>query len=464
MRLSVRHYSALLLATYLVTTAQLTSAYADTLEAALGRAYRDNPQLNAQRALVRSTDENVPQALSNYRPKVNLTGSAGYRYRDVLYSNEGAVSRFRESVPPSSVKLTVSQILSNGRQTANKTRAADKQVLRARQALRSLEQSVLLSAVTAYMDYLRDSASLAVQTANVRVLEQGARQAYDRFRIGEITYTDVAQSEAQLAAGRAQEQAAVSQLTASQANFHRYIGGDPIDLAPASPVDHLLPKILSAATEMALVEDPDIQAAMYGIDVSHLQILINEGALSPTVTLQASAQQQFYEQSSTSSYYKSFSGAAAVQASVPLYQGGSEHADIRQSKEALTQQQLTLERTRAQVRATVAQRWGELDTARAKVRSAQTQVAATETAMDGVRDEAMVGQRTTLDVLNAQQALVNARISLVTAQHDRIIASYNVLGAIGRLSPQVLNLQTSIYDPSVHYKLIRDSWGETQTP
>ncbi|MBR0840375.1 TolC family outer membrane protein [Bradyrhizobium liaoningense] len=464
MRLSGRHYSALLLAIYLVTTAHPTSAHADTLEAALVRAYRDNPQLNAQRAQVRSTDENVPQALSNYRPRVNLTGSSGYRYRDVLYTDGGAVRRFRESVPPSSVKLTVSQILFNGRQTANKTRAADRQVLGARQALRSLEQSVLLSAVTAYMDYLRDSASLAVQTANVRVLEQGAVQAHVRFQIGEITYTDVAQSEAQLAAGRSQEQAAMSQLTASRANFHRYIGGDPIDLAPASPVDRLLPRTLSSATEIALVEDPDIQAEMHGVDVSSLQIRINEGALSPTVTLEASAQQQLYEQSSTSSSYKSFNGAAAVQASVPLYQGGSEYADIRKSKETLTQQQLTLERTRAQVRATVAQRWGELDTARANVRSAQTQVAASETAMNGVRDEAMVGQRTTLDVLNAQQALVNARISLVTAQHDRIIASYNLLGAIGRLSPQVLNLQTSIFDPSIHYKQIRDSWGGTQTP
>src|SRR6201992_1804793 len=441
-------------------------ALADTIEAALVRAYQNNPQLNAQRAQVRVTDENVPQGLSGYRPKVAITASAGYQYTDTNSTQGGSPTaivrtEIHGTDAPRSAGLTVSQTLFNGQITANKTRAAESQVSGAREALRVLEQTVLLQAATIYMDYLRDSAIVEVQKSNVRVLEQTLKQTRDRFNVGEVTRTDVAQSEAQLAAGRTQLLTAESNLTTTRSNFRRIIGNDPANLAPRSPVDRFLPATLPAAVELRLVENPHLTASMYGIDVNFLQVKIAEGALLPTVTAQISVQQAYEQQLTT---YQTLGASAIVQASIPVYQGGAEYSLIRQSKENLAQQRLVLEQTRDQTRANTVTAWGQLQAGIAQVSSAQSQVTASEIALNGVREEAKAGQRTTLDVLNAQQALVNARVALVTAQHDRVVASYSVLSAVGRLSPQVLQLPTTTYDPSVHYQQVRDSWAGVRTP
>jgi outer membrane protein len=311
------------------------------------------------------------------------------------------------------------------------------------------------------MDFLRDSAIVEVQRSNTRVLEQTLKQTRDRFNVGEVTRTDVAQSEAQLAAGRTQQLTAESNLTTTRSNFRRIIGNEPENLAAGSPVDRFLPPTLPGAVDLGLTENPNVTAAMFGIDVSYLNVRVNEGALLPTVTLQASAQQG-YEQSI--SVPRSFIASGVAQVSIPIYQGGAEYGLIRQSKETLAQQRLVLEQQRDQTRANVVQAWGQLVAGRAQVSSAQAQVSASEIALNGVREEAKAGQRTTLDVLNAQQALVNARVALVTAQHDRVVASYAVLNAVGRLSPIVLNLNTTVYDPSVHYHQVRDSWIGVRTP
>lgn len=200
---------------------------------------------------------------------------------------------------------------------------------------------------------------------------------------------------------------------------------------------------------------------MYGVDVNFLQTKVAEGALLPTVGLQASVTEGYQQQLSVN---RLFNAAAQVQVSVPIYQGGAEYSLIRQSKESLAQQRLVLEQTRDQARANVVTAWGQLVAGKSQVASAQAQVTASEIALNGVREEAKAGQRTTLDVLNAQQALVNARNALVTAQHDRVVASYNVLSAIGRLSPQVMGLSTNVYDATVHYQQVRDNWAGVRTP
>ena len=320
---------------------------------------------------------------------------------------------------------------------------------------------MLLAAATIYMDYLRDAAILEVQRSNTRVLEQTLKQTRDRFNVGEVTRTDVAQSEAQLAAGKTQELTAEANLTTTRSNFRRIIGNEPEALAPGSPVDRFLPGTLPGAVDLSLVQNPNVTAAMFGIDVNFLQVKVAEGALLPSVTLQAAVQQS-YEQ--TMQVYRSFGASAIAQLSVPVYQGGAEYSLIRQSKETLAQQRLVLEQTRDQTRANTVTAWGQLLAGKAQVASAQSQVTASEVALNGVREEAKAGQRTTLDVLNAQQALVNARVALVTAQHDRVVASYAVLNAVGRLSPQVLNLNTTVYDPSVHYHQVRDAWIGVRTP
>src|SRR5881227_1485220 len=293
----------------------LTPALADTIEAALVRAYQNNPQLNAQRAKVRSIDENVPQALSGYRPRVAVTASAGYQYTDTNTTAGGSPTNIvRTEIhgtnAPRSAGLTVTQNVYNGQQTANRTRAAESQVSGSREALRVLEQTVLLSAATIYMDYLRDSAIVEVQKSNVRVLEQTLKQTQDRFSVGEVTRTDVAQSEAQLAAGRTQLLTAESNLVTTRANFRRIIGNEPQALAPGSPVDRFLPASLPGAVDLGLTENPNVMAAMYGIDVGFLQVKVAEGALLPTVTFQASVQQS-YEQQMT--IFRTFGASAIAQ-------------------------------------------------------------------------------------------------------------------------------------------------------
>ena len=439
---------------------------ADTIEAALVRAYQNKPQLNSQRASVRSTDENVPQALSGYRPKVAVTASAGYQYTDTNSTVGGSATEivrteYHGTNPPRTAGVTVTQTLYNGSQTANKTRAAESQVSGAREALRVLEQTVLLSAATIYMDYLRDAAIVEVQKSNTRVLETTLKYTRDRFNVGLVTPTDVAQAEAQLAAAKTQQLAAEANLVTTRSNFRRIIGNEPEALAPGSPVDRFLPATLPGAVDLSQVQNPNVTAAMFGIDVNFLQVKVNEGALLPTVALVAAAQQS-YEQTLTT--FRTFGASAIAQLAVPVFQGGAEYSLIRQSKETLAQQRLVLQQTRDQSRADTVTAWGQLVAGRAQVASSQSQVTASEIALTGVRQEASVGQRTTLDVLNAQQALVNARIALVTAEHDRVVASYAVLSAVGRLSPQVLNLPTTTYDPSVHYQQVRDNWFGVRTP
>src|SRR3954469_20010032 len=290
-------------AALLLTLGGATPSLADTIEAALVRAYQNNPQLNAQRASVRATDENVPQALSGYRPKVAITANGGYQYTDVISSIGGQAIALHGVQVPRSVGATITQNLYNGNQTANRTRAAESQVSASREGLRVLEQSVMLSAATIYMDYLRDSAVVEVQKSNVRVLEQTLKQTRDRFNVGEVTRTDVAQSEAQLAAGKTQLLTAESTLVTTKSNFRRIIGNEPAGLAPGSPVDRYLPGTLPSAVELGLTENPNVTASMFGIDVAYLQVKVNEGALLPTVTLQVAAQQTY---ESTLTLYRSF--------------------------------------------------------------------------------------------------------------------------------------------------------------
>ena len=442
-----------------------SDAAADTLEWALVQAYQNNPSLNAQRAALRATDENVPQALSGYRPKVSVTAQGGYNYTNAVQQLPvgGVVTNipFAETFLSRSVAATGTYTLFNGFQTANRTRQAESQVDGARETLRVTEQQVLLDAATAYMNLLRDQAILDLNRRNVEVLTEQLKQTRDRFNVGEVTRTDVAQAESRLAAGRSSLLGAQSNYVTSQANYRRVIGVDPGRLAPGTPVDRLSPNVLAKAIGQGQANSPSVLAAMYGVDVAVLAVKISEGALYPNLTLTASASQ---------GQYPAFEVARQTAASVlgtftvPIYQGGAEYSAIRQSKETLGQQRLNLDINRDQARATVVQSWGQLDAAKAQIEATTAQVNAAEIALNGVREEARVGQRTTLDVLNAQQELVNARVALVTAQHDRVVASYTLLAAVGGLSMPRLGLDVLIYDPQVHYQQVRDAWIGVRNP
>jgi outer membrane protein len=433
---------------------------AETLASALVLAYRNNAQLNSERARVRATDESVPQALSGYRPTITATASVGEQYLKSV-PVPGFSIPFEGSTVPTTLGVTAQQTLFNGFRTGNRVRAAESQVSSDREALRMIEQQVLLDGATQYMNVLRDGAILELNRRNVEVLEEQLRQTRDRFQVGEVTRTDVAQAESRLAAARSASLAAQATLVASQAAYRRVIGVEPNHLAAGAPVDQLSPHALGGAIARGLVENPQITAQMYGVDVRLLQVKIAEGALYPTLTLQASVQDQ--ENSSPISQ-RTQSASVVTQLSIPIYQGGQEYSLIRQSKETLGQQRLTLEFQRDQVRQGVVQAWGQLTAAKAQIQASQAQVAAAEIALNGVREEARVGQRTTLDVLNAQQELVQARVNLVTAQRDRVVASYTLLAATGRLSPRALHLPTEVYDTGVHYHQVRDAWFGVRVP
>ncbi len=266
-------------------------AAADTLLGALAQAYQVNPQLNSQRAIVRQTDEGVPRALSDYRPRVNVTAGVGKQFTSQeTVVGPALIQKDLYRTSPRSIGITAQQTLFNGFQTANRTRAAESNVFAARETLRVIEQTVLLDAATVYMDVVRDAAILEVQRSNVRVLGETLRQTRGRFKLGEVTRTDVAQAEAQLAAGQSQMLGADSNLTTSKATYRRVIGSEPGRLEPGLPVDRLSPHTLAAAIDAGMTANPSVTAAMYGVDVAQLQVKISEGALYPTVTLLGNVQ------------------------------------------------------------------------------------------------------------------------------------------------------------------------------
>jgi outer membrane protein len=444
-------------------------AQADTLESALGDAYRNNPALNAQRANVRSIDEGVPQALAGYRPRVAVTAQGGQQSissTSRVPSTAGAPASYLTQSgynTPFSTGLTITQTLFNGFQTANRTREAESQVLAARANLAVNEQTVLLNAATAYMNLLRDAAIVELQRSNVQVLQEQLRQTRDRFNVGEVTRTDVAQAESSLAGGRSQLLTAEANYTASVATYRQVIGHEPGRLAPAAPVDRFSPRTLEQAVAIGIQANPAVATAQFNVDAAELNVKVQEGALLPNLAVQGSVQKSYLAVGSLSTI-ESLNASVLGTLTVPIYQGGGEYSLIRQGKETLGQRRLDLATSRDQVRQNVVQSWGLLDAAKANIEATQAQVQAAEIALNGIREEARVGQRTTFDVLTAQQTLVNARVAVVTAQHDRIVASYTLLANVGRLSPVVLGLPVQTYEPQVHYMQVRDAWAGTRNP
>ncbi len=438
------------------------AAKAETLGGAIAKAYLSNPDINQQRAAVRVSDENIPKANAGYLPTVSAEA-------DAALSNTLA-SGALPGVPPQDTSsrprgygVTLTQSLWNGNRTVNSVRQAESGVLGARETLRNTEQNVLLSAVTYYMDVLRDTAILDLDRNNVEVLQEQLRQTQDRFNVGEVTRTDVAQAEASLAGARATALTAQSTLQASLANYRQAIGDEPKSLAPAAPVTKQLPRSLSEAVSVSQVEHPAIVAMLHGVDAAALAIKISEGALYPTVGLTGQVSKR-YDVSGYPIGGQALTESLMGQITIPIYDGGATYAATRQAKETLGQQELQTDLQRDKVRAIVVAAWGANQNSLGILRAARAQVEAAEVALAGVREEAKVGQRTTLDVLNAQQTLLNARVQLVTAQHDQVVNSYTLLSSVGRLSIKTLGLAVAEYDPRVHFDQVKNKWIGLRTP
>ncbi|WP_457090954.1 TolC family outer membrane protein [Microvirga sp. P5_D2] len=438
---------------------------AETLESALAKAYGNNPNLNAQRAGVRAVDETVSQAKSGYRPQVNASADIGrefsqYDSRRPSVFNPGSTENINRSTPRG-YGIQLDQSIFNGFRTDNAVRQAESNVLGSRENLNNNEQNTLFNAASSYMNVLRDTAILDLQRNNVEVIDEQLRQTQDRFNVGEVTRTDVAQAESRLAASRSQASLAEANLRASIAQYRQFIGVEPQQLAPGRPLDKLVPRTVDAALKSAFGEHPAIKSAQHAVDAADLQVKIEQGALAPSLGVRATVAQRYDVQDVGD---ESLNASAVATLSVPIYEGGQAYSATRQAKEQAGQRRLEADWVRDQVRAAVVSSWGQLEAARAQIQAAQAQIDAAETALNGVREEARVGQRTTLDVLNAQQELLNARVNLITAQRDRVVASYAVVQAMGRLHSRNLGLSVNHYSPKVHYDQVKDLWIGTSIP
>jgi outer membrane protein len=433
---------------------------AEGLSDALVKAYQTNPQLNAERARQRATDENVPQALAGYRPQIIASLSAGLQaVRDLLPGNVIQTATLK----PWQIGVTVTQTLFNGFKTANSVRVAELQVQSGREALRNVGQGVLLDAVTAYTNVLANQTLVEAQRSNVAFLKETQAITQRRLNAGDVTPTDTAQAEARLNRGLADLNAAEVNLAISQATYAQVIGNPPSQLRPAEVVDRLLPRSREDAIGFAFHEHPAVMAAGYDVDVASTSIRVAESSLLPQVSVQGSVSRS-RDSDQTLGTFATDQASVIGQVTQPIYDGGTASSQTRQAKEVAAQSRLVLDQVRSQAKTAAVSAWVANEGAKIAVSASESEVKAATVALAGVQKEAAGGQRTTVDVLNSQQDLITAKARLIGAQRDRVIASYTLLSAIGRLDVKTLNLNTPDYLPEVHYHQVRDAWQGLRTP
>lgn len=419
---------------------------AETLKEALALAYDNNPRLLSSRAELRATDEFVPQALSGWRPTVTVDGQVGREWED---SSEAG----SDDLTPRAANLGVTQPLYRGGRTVAGTRQAENQVLAQREVLESVEQDVLFEAVVAFMDVLRDEAVLRLNINNEQVLQRQLEAARDRFEVGEITRTDVAQAESRLSGANSGRIAAEGQLTTSRAIYRQVIGQMPGSLVRPGPAEDL------PATEDEAIassdSNPNVQAAVYIERAAREGVDVVFGELLPEVSLRGDLTTG---EDISQSGVQSDSAAILAQVVIPLYEAGATHSRVREAKERVSQRRQDIETQRRFAAQDATTAWRALETARSQIAAFESQVRAAEIALEGVQQEAAVGSRTVLDILDAEQELLDARVSLVRALRDEVVASYQLLAAVGRLTAADLDLPVEIYDVEEHYEEVRDKW------
>lgn len=430
-------------------------ASAEDLMQALTDAYQTSPVLEAQRAALRATDEGVAQALSGWRPQVTATGTYG---RQAIRTEQplnfvgrgGGVSNDRQISPiVGEIKLT--QPIYRGGRTVNGVRQAEAGVLAGRQLLLAAEQNVLLSAITAYMDVMRDKAVVDLSRNQVEVLNRQLQATRDRFNVGEITRTNVAQSEARLSSAVSSLASAEAALIASESAYERVVGRKPAALQPPPPMP-VLPASEEAAQTLALDQNPQFRATLEAEKASAAAIRVEIGKLLPTVALEANAR---LLQDQGSEGLEQDEAAIIAQLQVPLYESGAVYSSVRQAREVNSQRRLEAAQARRQIIEGVRNAWEGLRSARARIVSDEEAVRANEIALEGVRQEADVGARTTLDVLDAEQEALNARVALVRSKRNEVVAAYSLMSATGDLTAADLGLSVAAYDPLAHYGEVR---------
>jgi outer membrane protein len=430
------------------------AASAETLDTVLSNVYLGNPEINAERAKLRALDEENPRARSGYRPKVNFNA-------DITSQRVETDPDLRSDGRKRHGGYTVSLIqpLFRGLRTINSIRRADANIYAGREDLRSVEQKVFLNAVTAYVDVVRDRALLRLRRNNVSVLAEQMRATDDRFKVGEVTKTDVAQARARHAGAISQLNFAQASLKTSRAVFEQIVGYNPNGLRSPRNIGKFIPQSLSGSLKRGMEEHPSILAATYREVAAKRAIDLIRGERLPEVNLEGSFTRRFFptdgiEKQSTSIIKGTFK--------MPFYQGGEIMARVRQAKQTVLQRRQELQSARRAIRADVIASWGQVSSIKAKLKADRSQVTATRTALDGVREEEKVGQRTVLNVLDAQQELLDAQVTLAVTRRDLVVARYRLLAATGRLSALELGLKVQQYEPEEHYGRVERKWFGTR--
>jgi len=430
---------------------------AETLQDAMSLAYQNNPDLRAQRAALRAADENVASANLAILPSVN--GNVSYdRSNRLIIENPLSDP---QKIFNRALQIRIDQPIFDGFQRIYNRKQAKSLIMAGRAQLLDIEQQVLLNAVTAYMDVLSNEAIYGLNQSNVQVLARQKEASDARFQVGEITRTDVAQSEAGLAGAVSQRILAQANLASSRATYRQVVGQFPgtLEAAPDMPQ---LPTTLDEAWAVALEQNPQIYFAIYQEEAAGHAVTSSKGVLLPSANGYLSASRFTGSQTFGGglSSIAAETKTAGVQIRIPIFQGGREFSTIRQNKQIKSQRRLEALSADYAVRAQTESSWMQYQATSSSITSNQSQVDANAIALEGVRQEETVGQRTILDVLNAEQALLNSRVNLVTAQRNEYVAGFTLLQALGQLNAVSLDLPVELYDPEENYKNVRYKfWG-----
>ena len=447
-------------AKFVAPNAAAASNLPHTLAEALAATYSNQPALQAERAKLRATDENVPAALAGWRPTVVLAGSTGYgdgatrSFSPLLLPrNPNTVARTNRLV--GTAQASVTQNIYNGGKTQGNVNRAKNQVMAERALLIAQEQSSFNSTVGAYVGVVQTKQLLELQVNNEQVLVKQLQATNDRFRVGEITRTDVAQAEAALAGATATRETAIGNLQTARGTFRQFVGVfPPDDLLEPQPLD-LPVKSEQEASALSVVNNPNVISALFNDASAKDAIDVAFAALLPQVSVQG---QTFQQNNSGASRSVSNGYQVIAQLSVPIYQGGSEYAAVRQARQAQQQTSQLIDDARRTAAQNAVQAWDTLAAAKAAANSTRAQIRANQIALEGVEREAIVGSRTTLDVLNATQLLLTSRTTLVQNLSQVVIASYSVAVAIGRLTARDMHLPVPLYDETSYYEAVKDRW------
>ena len=450
--MSARFAAVLGLGVVFVANSAVAQTQPHTLQESLAAAYSSNPTLLAARAALRAVDEGVPTALAGWRPTIVVTGvyggGAGTLQQGSI-SGSGKIQTARETLEGAA---TLTQPIYNGGRTEATTHAAENRVLSQRGRLIATEQLVFGNVITDYVNVIQSDQLLALDINNEQVLARQLQATNDRFRVGEITRTDVAQAEAALAGARATRQTAEGNVQTARAAYQRDVGFLPDKLVVPQPLAVPV-KSAADATRIAAANNPTLIYTMFDAAASKDAVDVAFSAILPTLSAQASG---FRDDNVTFNNSRTLGAQALLNLSIPIYQGGAEYSAVRQARQTEQQSRKTVDDTRRQVIQAALSSWETLVAARATIESTRAAVRANEIALEGTQREAIVGSRTTLDVLNAEQALLQSRSTLVQNLASLVTSSYNLASAIGRLTARDLNLNVPLYDDTAYYKAVHD--------